>query len=319
MNLPAEDDHERFGHLLAVARCGKRARAISTRRSTPLASAFKLDPDYEDARAALERLAESNGAWDQLVAVLDETDRGVGQRRARGAAAHRFGARAREAGRMTDAEARYHRALGMRPDDEAAMSRLEAVYRQSERWGELATLLERRLHGLIERMPPVGGARLRALELADVYEKIGNTYEAIDAWTHVARRVPRSRAGVRQPGAPVRVGRPVVQGDRVADARARRPRFARARAGEQQRARELSRRIGEHLREGAGAARARHRGVRRGATTPIPPTTRRRRRSSGSTRSWGAGSDLAALLGHEERARRARGARGAARAAGASS
>ncbi len=55
---------------------------------------------------------------------------------------------------------------------------------------ELATLLERRLHGLMERMPPGEPRWLRALELAEVYERLGNTYEAIDAWTHVAREYP---------------------------------------------------------------------------------------------------------------------------------
>ena len=78
----------------------------------------------------------------------------------------------------------------MRPDDEEALTRLEAVYRQSQRWKELATLLERRLHGLMERMPPGEPRRLRALELADVYERMGSSYEAIDGWTHVAREYP---------------------------------------------------------------------------------------------------------------------------------
>ena len=78
----------------------------------------------------------------------------------------------------------------MRPDDEEALSRLESVYRQSPRWTEMATLLERRLHGLMERMPPGESRKLRALELAEVYEKLGNNYEAIDAWTHVAREYP---------------------------------------------------------------------------------------------------------------------------------
>ena len=51
------------------------------------------------------------------------------------------------------------------------MSRLEAVYRQSQRWRELATLLERRLRGLMERCRRRRRGELRALELADVYER----------------------------------------------------------------------------------------------------------------------------------------------------
>ena len=155
-----------------------------------LAGAFRLDPDNEAARHALERLAESNGAWAQLVAVLDATidETGNAERAVRLLI---DSARVRERqGDAHDAEERYLRALGMRPDDEAAMSRLEVVYRQSQRWGELATLLERRLRGLMERMPSGEARKLRSLELAEVYERMGNTYEAIDAWTHVAREYP---------------------------------------------------------------------------------------------------------------------------------
>ena len=190
LSLPAADEHERFRHLLAVSEMWEKGAGDLGRAFQSLAGAFKLDPDHEEARAALERLAESNQAWPQLVAVLDETidETGNAERAVR---LINDSARVRERqGDMADAEARYHRALGMRPDDEAALARLEAVYRQSKRWQELATLLERRLHGLMERMPPSDARRLRALELADVYEQMGNTYEAIDAWTHVAREYP---------------------------------------------------------------------------------------------------------------------------------
>ncbi|HEX9104598.1 MAG TPA: tetratricopeptide repeat protein, partial [Polyangia bacterium] len=190
LNLPAEDEDEHFAHLLGVSEMWEKGAGNLDKAFDALAGAFKLDPDNEVARRALERLAESNGAWGQLVAVLDATidETGNAERAVRLLI---DSARVREKqGDMTDAEARYHRALGMRPDDEAALSRLEAVYRQSERWGEMATLLERRLHGLMERLPASESRKQRALELADVYERMGNNYEAIDAWTHVAREYP---------------------------------------------------------------------------------------------------------------------------------
>ncbi|HXU71921.1 MAG TPA: tetratricopeptide repeat protein, partial [Polyangia bacterium] len=190
LNLPADDEHERFQHLLAVSEMWEKGAGDLDKAFESLAGAFKLDPDNEEARRALERLAESNGAWNQLVAVLDATIDDTGNAE-RAVSLLIDSARVRERqGDATDAESRYHRALGMRPDDEAAMSRLEDVYRQSQRWGELATLLERRLHGLIERIPASESRKERALELAEVYERMGNTYEAIDAWTHVAREYP---------------------------------------------------------------------------------------------------------------------------------
>jgi tetratricopeptide (TPR) repeat protein len=190
LSLPAADEQERFRHLLAVSEMWEKGAGDLDRAFAALAGAFKLDPDDVQAREALERLAESNHAWEQLVAVLDDTIEESGNA-ARAVRLLIDSARVREKqGDMADAEARYHRALGMRPEDEDALARLEQLYRQGSRWQELATLLERRLHGLIERLPPGEPRRLRALELADCYERMGNHYEAIDAWTHVAREYP---------------------------------------------------------------------------------------------------------------------------------
>src|SRR5207244_440600 len=50
--------------------------------------------------------------------------------------------------------------------------------------------LERRLTGLVERLPRGELRRQKALELAEVYERLGNTYEAIQAWTQVATEAP---------------------------------------------------------------------------------------------------------------------------------
>src|SRR5262249_12425864 len=129
-------------------------------------------------------------AWAELVGVLDETIEEVGNAE-QAVQLLLDSARVRERqGQMDDAEARYHRALGMRPDSEEALTRLESIYRQTGRLRELATLLERRLHGLVERLPSGEPRRLRALELANVYERLGNSYEAIDAWNQVAREYP---------------------------------------------------------------------------------------------------------------------------------
>ena len=125
LNLPADDEQERFHHLLAVAEMWEKGAGDLDKAFEALAGAFRLDPDSEEARRALERLAESNGAWEQLVAVLDATIEETGNAE-RAVRLLIDSARVRERqGDMADAEARYQRALGMRPDDEAALSRLE--------------------------------------------------------------------------------------------------------------------------------------------------------------------------------------------------
>src|SRR6185437_6181906 len=40
------------------------------------------------------------------------------------------------------------------------------------------------------KLPAGEARRLRAIELATLYEKLGNTYEALDAWKHVAEENP---------------------------------------------------------------------------------------------------------------------------------
>jgi tetratricopeptide (TPR) repeat protein len=190
LNLPAADEREHFEHLVAVSEMWERGAENLDKAFEALGGPFKLDPENKDLRDALERLAEAHQAWDPLIAILDDTLSETGNAE-RAVKLINDSARVREKqGDGIDAEARYHRALGMRPDDEEALSRLEVIYRQSGRDKELANLLERRLHGLLERMPPGEPRRLRTVELAETYERIGNTYEAIDAWTHVAREYP---------------------------------------------------------------------------------------------------------------------------------
>ena len=277
LNLPAEDEHEHFQHLLAVSEMWEKGAGDLDKAFEALSGAFRLDPDNEEARRALERLAESNGAWNQLVAVLDATIDETGNAE-RAVSLLIDSARVRERqGDAANAEERYQRALGMRPDDEGALSRLETVYRQSQRWGELATLLERRLHGLMERMPASEARKLRALELADVYERMGNTYEAIDAWTHVAREYPDHAPAFANLA---RLYEAVGQWSKVIESLTRELDVLDSRrqdgAGGGARHPAAHRR---HLREGAGAARARHRGLRRRARRRC-----RRRRGGGGAR-----------------------------------
>jgi tetratricopeptide (TPR) repeat protein len=190
LGLPAPDEATRFRHLVEVAEMWERGAGDLSRAFDTLASAFLLDPDDTEARGALERLAAHSGAWDRLVAVLDAAIEKAGApERAVRLLVDSGDVRERE-GRLDDAEARYHRALGIRPDHEPGLERLEGLYRNHQRWAELAALLERRLGGLMEKLPPGEPRRARALELAEVYERMGKPYEAIAAWTRVADEHP---------------------------------------------------------------------------------------------------------------------------------
>ena len=170
-------------------------RALST-----LGDAFRLDPDRLEIRKALDQLVARMGADgpDRLVAlfdsVLDTTQ--SGERAIRlllESAAIRLGSAppgSTDSSRLGDAEARYRRVLSMRPDCEPALEALESILRETDRLSELATLLERRMGGLLERMAPGSDRQARAIALAEIYERQGSPYEALTAWSRVAEETP---------------------------------------------------------------------------------------------------------------------------------
>ena len=243
LNLPAEDEHEQFQHLLAVSEMWEKGAGNLDKAFEALAGAFKLDPDNQEARRALERLAESNGAWDQLVAVLDATIDETGNAERRRQPAHRLGARAREAGRHGQRRGalppRARHAARRRGGDVAPRGGLPPV-RALGRAGDAARAAAARADRAHARLRRAQGARARARRDLRAHGQHLRGDRRLDAR---GARVSRPRAGVRQPGAPLRVGRAVVQGDRVAHARARRAR-RRGQARGRQQARAIRQRIG---------------------------------------------------------------------------
>jgi tetratricopeptide (TPR) repeat protein len=242
MGLPAKDAGDRFRRLVAVAEMWEKGANDLGHAFDTLATAFRLSPDDPDARAALERLAQANDAWDRLVGVLDATLEQTGE-------ADRVvrllvdSAEVRERqGMMEDAEERLLRALGIQPACEEALSKLEAFYRQTGRLQDLAGLLERRLGGLLERLPPGEQRKLRALELAQVYEQMGNTYEAITAWHRVADENPDHGPAF---SSLARLYESVGQWSKVIESLTREIDLLETQKAKSERARELRKRVGE--------------------------------------------------------------------------
>jgi tetratricopeptide (TPR) repeat protein len=241
LHLPVANDDERLKRLLAVSDMWERGAQNVDRAFSVLADAFLLDPEHQGVRDALEQLAERSGAWDTLVEVLDDAIEQTGSadqavRLLLDAATIR-----ERQGKAADAQERLHRVLGMRPDCQPALVRLEETYRAAGRWSELSTLLERRMGGLVERMAPGDHRHERAIELATVYEKTGQTYEAIGAWKRVADERPDYAPAF---ASLARLYESVGQWSRVIEALTRELDLAAA-TGAHQRARELRRRVGE--------------------------------------------------------------------------
>ena len=189
--LPQDGPATTVNRLLQIADLWERGAGDLDRAFVALEKAFRLDPDEPKVREAIEKLGKDKGAWERVSAIyLRLADEGGSADR--NVRLHLEVARIHEeAGRAAEAEEQYNAVLAIQPSHEHALGRLEDLYRTTERWSDLAALLERRTAGLLERLPP-GPRRTSALrELAELYEaKLGKPYEAVDAASRLAQEEP---------------------------------------------------------------------------------------------------------------------------------
>src|SRR6185436_1256348 len=110
-----------------------------------MVTALRLEPDDLELVAALKRLARKANLWDEFVSEYggmvdtmadpaDSTHHVIEMGRIY----------AEDAGRHEQAIASFERALAHDPGSPEALVGLEGLYRQSERWGELARILRER-------------------------------------------------------------------------------------------------------------------------------------------------------------------------------
>jgi tetratricopeptide (TPR) repeat protein len=189
--LPQDGPATTVNRLLQIADLWERGAGDLDRAFAALEKAFRMDPDEPKIRDAIEKLGKDKGAWERVSAIyLRLADEGGSADR--NVRLHLEVARIHEeAGRIPEAEEQYNSVLAIQPSHEHALGRLEEMYRTTDRWSDLAALLERRTAGLLERLPP-GPRRTSALrELAELYEtKLAKPYEAVDAAVRLAQEEP---------------------------------------------------------------------------------------------------------------------------------
>ncbi len=178
--LPANDNATRQQYLRKVAEVWERGAKNVDKALATLEREFRLDIADRDARAELHRVGEAHGRWDAVCEILL---RGLdGAPRADVVAInHEVAGIHEKLDQIDRAEERYLAILLAKGDDAPALDRLELMYREQERWADLASLLEKRTTGAVEALPPGADRRRKSLELADLYEKrLERPYEAID-------------------------------------------------------------------------------------------------------------------------------------------
>ncbi|HEX7499229.1 MAG TPA: tetratricopeptide repeat protein [Polyangia bacterium] len=192
--LLSADQVTRHRYLVKVADIWMRGAHDVDRALEALDRGFVLDTSDEAVCAEMERLAKNENRWDTVCATyLRAVERGPR------ADIVRFNLRVahirEELGQVDLAEERYRAVLVLEPSNPEALDRLEDIYRSTERWSELATVLERcalvndgRLEG-----PEI---RRKAFELAGLYEnRLERPYEAVDTLEKYVASIEEEKLG----------------------------------------------------------------------------------------------------------------------------
>jgi tetratricopeptide (TPR) repeat protein len=180
--LPTSEISIRHRYLRRAADVWERGARDIARSLDALERAFKLDTRDEIVRAELRRIAIEQNRWETVCAIFARAAEAATREEA--VALHHDVARFHEElNEPHKAEASYRAILQLKPDDSAALTRLEDLVRRQERWEDLAGLLEKRTGTTLDPLPRAGNRRKRMLELAELYDhRLERPYEAIDAY-----------------------------------------------------------------------------------------------------------------------------------------
>ena len=191
--------------------------------------------------------------------------------------------------------------------------RVEEMFRERERWRDLANILEKRTSGPSEALPPGAERRKRLRELASLYEeRLERPYEAIDTLERLLSEAAEEERAASESGhtpdkaellgaheALVRLYSRVGLWSKVVESLQRQAELTTDR----QRARALRMEVASVYEKELGRPRTRHRGVRgdpgrdarrhRGVRGPRPAATRPTAASNLWRRSWANGAAAA--------------------------
>ena len=146
------------------------------------ARALKDDPSHPETRAELEALAAQAGAWDRLDGIFSEIAESLSDARLSREYWMRLAGIHERLGKVEEAANGYLRVLSIDPADDEALAAMDALYRRTERWGDLIGVYRRRIELAQE---PAEREALYA-QMAEVYEqKLGQPEEAIAAYREV--------------------------------------------------------------------------------------------------------------------------------------
>ena len=121
------------------------------------AAAFAEDPSSNDARAALEQLAEAMGKWDSLVEIYSNAQTNLKlepalEREILLVIAVAYDEKLNQSEKAVEF---FRMAQEIEPEDASALEALERLYTRTERWPDLVDTLKKKA----ELVQSLGGAR----------------------------------------------------------------------------------------------------------------------------------------------------------------
>ncbi len=189
--LPAPDVITKIQHCQEIARIWREGPADLDRAFWALRKGLELEPLHEGTQKIIEEVAAEADALEQLaeayLEILGESH-GVDLIVALNLlAADLF----TKADKPVRSETRYKEILSIKPDHNDSFEALQQMYRDQERWSELAELDERQMDDMVDQLPagPERQAKLR--ELATLYEeKLDQPYEALSVLHRLIAELP---------------------------------------------------------------------------------------------------------------------------------
>jgi tetratricopeptide (TPR) repeat protein len=204
-SLPSPDAATRLRWLYRAAEVWETGAKDVARAFDALARAFaqaRRSPQGDaEVRARLHRVAQEHKAWDRLADLYEGMAEQADTATSAADLLNEVAQIRYEQKRPREAEAQLRRILGMLPNDVAARSRLEELYRNEGRWIELAATLEERTDPRLGSAAPEAERPQLLRELAAIYtDKLKRQHDAIDALERLRSLEPADIAIVQQLG-----------------------------------------------------------------------------------------------------------------------
>jgi tetratricopeptide (TPR) repeat protein len=180
--FPAATAEARLRWVYRAAEVWENGAQDVQRAFAVLQAAIDLAPDDPEPRARLHRLASEHGQWDRLAEMYEAAAENAATARTAAALFMEVAAIREAQGQPQHAERLYRRILGMRPDDRAARTALETMFRDRERWVDLAASLEERTDPRLGAAAPEAERPALLRELAALYrDQLARPRDALDA------------------------------------------------------------------------------------------------------------------------------------------